>query len=196
MESPDLLNNLHDSLFSFSDLKIGDYQLGQISDQFTAFMGSGIVWDIKAVSLLISIILAIIIVLLNTKLGKFKALTTGVVTDIVKPLPKSDGGPTIARWAEIQRHVESTKEAEWKFAVIEADKLLDDILKKAGYVGDTMGDRLKNIQTGQVQSLNLIWEAHKIRNRLAHETNYFLRHAEAKKAVQFYGRALEEFGVL
>jgi len=93
MESPNLLNNLHDSLFSFSDLKIGDYQLGQISDQFTAFMGSGIVWDIKTVSFVISVILAIVIILLNIKLGKFKALAAGVVTDIVKPSPISDGGP-------------------------------------------------------------------------------------------------------
>ena len=107
------------------------------------------------------------------------------------PKPASGGG-VISKWEEITRHFESVKEAEWKFAIIEADKLVDDLLKQGGYPGDTMGERLMNIEQGQLLSLQGLWEAHKIRNKLAHDTNYFLRYAEARQAIKLYEEALKE----
>lgn len=101
-------------------------------------------------------------------------------------------GASQSRWEEILRHVDSAKEAEWKFAVVEADKLVDDLLKKAGYFGDSMGERLSSIEKGQLANLDHLWEAHKIRNKLVHDVNYFLRQAEARQAVKFYEEALRE----
>ena len=100
-----------------------------------------------------------------------------------------------ARWEEVLKHITSTREAEWKFAVIEADKVVDDILKNA-YPGETMGERLLNITKGQLDTLDGLWEAHKIRNRLVHDADYFLRYAEAKKAVLLFERTLRELQAL
>jgi hypothetical protein len=41
-------------------------------------------------------------------------------------------------------------------------------------------------------SINYLWEAHKIRNKIVHEDSYFLRYAEAKRAIDSYRMALEE----
>ena len=101
-------------------------------------------------------------------------------------------GASQSRWEEILRHVDSAKEAEWKFAVVEADKLVDDLLKKAGYFGESMGERLSSIERGQLANLDHLWEAHKIRNKLVHDVNYFIRQAEARQAVKFYEEALRE----
>ena len=49
-----------------------------------------------------------------------------------------------------------------------------------------------SIERGQFESLNGLWEAHKIRNKLVHETGYFLRPSEAQKALIFYEKALKE----
>ncbi len=106
------------------------------------------------------------------------------------------GGASQSRWEEILRHVDSAKEAEWKFAIIEADKLVDDLLKSAGYLGDTMGERLMSIEKGQMANLDGLWEAHKIRNKLVHDVNYFLRQAEARKAIQLYENILRELGAV
>ena len=59
-----------------------------------------------------------------------------------------------------------------------------------------MGDRLMNIQPGQLTTLQNLWEAHKIRNRLVHDTNYFLRYTEAKRAVGLYRKTLKELQAL
>ena len=196
MDNPNIFGQLLTSLFDFSRIGLGDFTVARVSDFYASILDSSIVWDVRALSLAVSIVLIVVVVYLNLKLGKFKSLTTGIIQDIQAPTLKSDDGPIKARWEEISRHVDSTKEAEWKFAIIEADKLMDDTLRKAGFQGTTMGERLMSIQEGQLESLQLIWEAHKIRNRLAHDSNYFLRHAEAKKAIQLYGRALEEFRVI
>ena len=196
MDTPDLLENLFNSIFDFSKIDNGDFTVARISDFYASILGSSIIWDARAISLVISILMLVAVIYLNVRLGKFKAITASITQDIKAASIPQDDGPTRARWDEILRHGDSTKEVEWKFAIIEADKLMDDTLRKAGFPGTTMGERLMAIQEGQLQSLQLIWEAHKIRNRLAHDSNYFLRHAEAKKAIQLYGRALEELRVI
>ncbi len=191
-----MFGQLFASLFDFSKIGIGNFNASQASDFYASILDSSIIWDARAISLVISCLLLIVVIYLNVKLGKFKTLTSNIIQDIQTPMLKQEDGPTKARWEEILRHGDSAKEAEWKFAIIEADKLMDDTLRKAGFLGETMGERLIGIKEGQLQSLQLIWEAHKIRNRLAHDSNYFLRHAEAKKAIQLYGRALEELRVI
>ena len=108
----------------------------------------------------------------------------------------ASGGAILSKWEEVMRHMGSDKEAEWKFAIIEADKLVDESLKLSGYLGDTIGERLMNITKEQLVSLDGLWEAHKIRNKLAHEINYFLRYAEARRAIQLYQITLQELGIV
>lgn len=156
---------------------------------------SGTFETIKLISFILSGVFVLLLIFINVRIAKVAPVKAELLTEITPPEP---AGPDAigAKWGEIQRHVDSTKEAEWKMAVIEADKLMEDVLKKAGFPGETMGERLMAIQQGQLQSLDYIWEAHKIRNRLAHDTNYFLRQAEAQRAVKLFSRALEELQVL
>lgn len=100
------------------------------------------------------------------------------------------------RWGAIVAHLDSVRETDWKNAVMEADKLVDDSLARAGFPGATFGDRLSNIQPGTLLSLDGVWWAHKIRNRLAHEVDYFLRYTEARQAVGYYEAALAELNLI
>lgn len=108
------------------------------------------------------------------------------------PAP-APGGWLAARWGEISRHMESPKEAEWRFAIVEADKMVDEVLKRAGYPGSTLGERLTNMQPGQLETLEGLWFAHKVRNRVAHDMDYFLRYTEAKQVIRFFEATLREF---
>lgn len=140
-----------------------------------------------------TLILFLLFVINFIRTDKFLRTRIKLLKVIVPPEAAKES-PLGSRWDEIQRHLNSTKEAEWKFAVIEADSLVDHILKSSGYPGDTMGERLKNIDKTQIVTLDGLWEAHKIRNRLAHDPNYFLRYGEAKRAVQLYEKTLKELG--
>lgn len=57
--------------------------------------------------------------------------------------------------------------------IIEADKILDKTLKQRCVKGNTLGERLMNARSIYERGFyNSLWEAHKIRNRIAHEDNY------------------------
>ncbi len=60
---------------------------------------------------------------------------------------------------------------ELKQAVIEADKLIDYVLRAKGYSGQSFSDRLRAAQPYiEPQFYNAIWQGHKVRNLIAHET--------------------------
>lgn len=152
--------------------------------------------QVKIASVYLSVIFAALFVYFFVQFRKLMVQKIELMKSLLRVPEAASGGGVISRWQEIVRHFESTKEAEWKFAIIEADKLVDDLLKQAGYLGDTMGERLMNIEQGQLLSLQGLWEAHKIRNKLAHDTNYFLRYAEARQAIKFFEEALKELQVI
>jgi hypothetical protein len=66
--------------------------------------------------------------------------------------------------------------------------------KKMGYHGDTLGERLNSVEKSDFLTLNLAWEAHKVRNMIAHEgSNYLLTKREAKRVIDLYRQVFEEF---
>lgn len=107
--------------------------------------------------------------------------------DLPEEKPKN-----IEEWKNILTKGSSLDENERKFAIIAADSLMDKILGMAGYEGENLGDRLKNIEPSDLDSLNDLWEAHKIRNRIAHEAGYKISKEDAEKALSNFEKALRE----
>ena len=78
-------------------------------------------------------------------------------------------------------------------ALMKADKLLDYVLKIKGYNG-SMGDKLKKAGV-LFHDINGIWEAHKMRNKIAHEIGYKLTASECAKYLIKIKNALKDLGV-
>lgn len=95
-------------------------------------------------------------------------------------------------WQGVLGHINSNNESDWKLAIIEADKLADNLLIQKEYKGESMAERLVSVEKDELRSIDLLWEAHKIRNRIAHKTGFKLSHPEATRAVSYYKEALEE----
>ncbi len=72
-------------------------------------------------------------------------------------------------WGEVVMHLKSDNESNWKIAILEADSILSQLLEDLGYPGYTLGERLKSADKSDMLSLDSAWEAHKMRNRIAHE---------------------------
>ena len=72
--------------------------------------------------------------------------------------------------------------------------MLDELLEKSGYVGDSMGDRLKQVDKSDFRSIDQAWEAHKVRNAIAHEgSEYGLTEKEARRIIKIYENIFKEF---
>jgi len=115
----------------------------------------------------------------------------------VEPAYEADvkGNAVLAsRWAQIQDHVSSDNPSDWRQAIMEADIMLDDVLTALGYQGDGIGEKLKRVVKGDMKTLDEAWEAHKVRNQVAHEGSAFpLTKYEANHVINMYKKVFEEF---
>ncbi len=106
------------------------------------------------------------------------------------------GMPKNNRIEDMLTHSASDSPNDWKLAIIEADIILDEILKEAGYVGASLGDRLKSISPTQLQSLDDAWQAHKVRNQIAHSgSDFILTRKLAEDTIKQYRRVFYELGI-
>lgn len=108
------------------------------------------------------------------------------------------GGVTkSSKWEDIQFHIGSENPNDWRLAIIEADILLEETLNNAGYVGTTIGEKLKSATTGSFQTLQDAWEAHKVRNEIAHAgSDFVLTKKLANETIVRFERVFREFDVI
>ncbi|MBI4034375.1 hypothetical protein HY380_00585 [Candidatus Saccharibacteria bacterium] len=97
------------------------------------------------------------------------------------------------KWLELLTRVRT--QDGMVLAIIDADKLLDDALRRRGFSGKTMGERLVDAQRTLTNN-DAVWFAHKLRNRLVHESEARIREREAKAALAAIRQGLKDLGAL
>jgi len=102
------------------------------------------------------------------------------------------------KWAEIETQISSGGASQLKTGIMEADKLVDYALKARGVPGETMGERMKNAKNkfSDHSDYNNLWFAHKVRNNIAHEASHDLNIGEARRATEYFKKALRDLGAL
>jgi len=98
------------------------------------------------------------------------------------------------KWQKVIIHINSTNPSDWKLAILECDIMLGEILEKMGYMQPSIGDKLKAVEPSDFTNIESAWEAHKIRNSIAHEGSEFLiNEREAKRVIGLYEVVFREF---
>lgn len=83
-----------------------------------------------------------------------------------------DRNYVLKKRSEITEMLKSDNKYETKHAILEADKLVDFILKKKGYEGYSFADRLRAAKDYTNPRLyEEVWKGHKVRNKVAHDEN-------------------------
>lgn len=95
----------------------------------------------------------------------------------------------------IENRLQQSNNASYTVAIIEGDKLLDKAMMEMGVSGKTMGERLKHAG-GRLSDVNAVWRAHKLRNTIAHETNFEVTYKQALNAMAIYKQALRDLGAI
>jgi len=93
-------------------------------------------------------------------------------------------------WKKIIKRLEKFSESETKLAIIEADDLLNEILERMGYSGETLGEKLKQLSEVILPNLDEVLEAHKIRSNIVHDPTYRLSSGEGRRVLKIYEKAL------
>ncbi len=101
------------------------------------------------------------------------------------------------KWKLVEAHINSDDASKWRLAILEADIILNDLLDSLQLHGESIGDKLKNIEQSDFNNLEQAWEAHKIRNAIAHQgSEFLLTQKEAKRVIKLYQSVFDEFEII
>jgi len=145
------------------------------------------------VSVLVGVLLIAWVVYLMIKLKETEKKDEEKYGKVIEPETEENEVKN-ERWLKVLNHLESLNQAEWKTAIIEADIILSEMMVKMGYHGDTLGEKMNNVEKSDFLTIDKAWEAHKVRNVIAHEgSNYEITKREAKRIIDLYRQVFEEF---
>lgn len=162
--------------------------LAGLGGSFSGFSFAGIKIFIGIVCMLIlGLIFYLLIRLYELREERIKILSKVDAADSLAP-PKNE------KWIEVAKYMNSSDHANWKLAIIEADLMLEDMLTRMGYKGANLGEKLKSIEKSDFTNLQNAWEAHKVRNRIAHEgSDFSVSRTEARRVIGLYELCFREF---
>lgn len=150
----------------------------------------------KTLSLIISVLFAILIIFVLFRVQpvimrskeKFKPLALFPGDFGERKIVKND------RWERALKHLDSENKNDWRLAILEADIMLDEMVTSMGLIGDNLGERLKGVEKSDFLTIDKAWEAHKIRNNIAHSGGEFvLTKREAERIIDLYSDVFREF---
>lgn len=176
-----------------SDGLIGSLSIADVLGIF------GVIWAvITVVSYIISFIFLVLYVYAAIHYNELEEqLEEKVKTDEEIFARSRVGGATANRFADMQAHVESDNPNDWKLAIIEADIILDEALKQQGFAGTSIGERLRSVSPQSLASLDDAWQAHKIRNEIAHSgPDFVLTQKLARETIARYQRVFSEMKLM
>ena len=96
---------------------------------------------------------------------------------------------------EIEHQLKQDEPSSYHMSVLNADKLVDQVLKKRGAKGKTMSERMKN-SSALFSNNDGIWAAHKLRNKIAHESDAHITYSQARYALASFRKALKDLGAI
>lgn len=155
---------------------------------------------LQVVSLFISVFLLIGIIYSVIRLNQIRKVERELLQKAsggdatVSSTPVPDPMRSNPRWEHVKKLMESDNEGDWRTAIIEADIMLSDMVDRMQYPGETLGEQLKSVEKSDFDTIDNAWEAHKFRNRIAHEgSGVNLSRREARRVIALYESVFKEF---
>ncbi|MEK7512703.1 MAG: hypothetical protein AAB601_00710 [Patescibacteria group bacterium] len=155
----------------------------------------GVFQAIRTVFILINLALVVLLIFTVKKSLEFRPRFVANPRAATKPRSLRD--PEIARrWETLFAKASANPPQSYTLAIVEADKLTDEALKRLGFEGEHMADRLERLATGAMQTLDNLWRAHRLRNELVHAPDFDISEPDAREVLRVYERFLKELGVI
>ena len=101
------------------------------------------------------------------------------------------------RWHYILTLIESPNESDWRVAIIEADSMLEESLKEKGLSGNTVSELLEGAKESGYRSIQDAWDAHIVRNQIAHQGSDFpISQIEGRRVIKMFQNFFEELRII
>lgn len=158
-------------------------------------------WSIYSViAIIVSLIFFLGFVYAKIRYGELSDIESAALKEAEAKWQQREGNVPATqnnKWAGIIQKSSEDNPSAWRLAIIEADILLEETLTNAGYVGATIGEKLKSANTMSFTTLQDAWEAHKVRNEIAHTgSDFVLTQRIAGETITRFERVFREFKVI
>lgn len=160
---------------------------------FAPFFEKYLIW-LQLISLLISALLVWGLIYIITKTNYFEMKREHFLDimgeDLVSKRRK------LKAWEQIKKRLLSENQNDWKLAILEADMIMNEILKMSGYLGNKLEEKLEIITPAQLSNVDEIKNAHKIGDKIAADPSFEITQKEAREIIDIYKKSFIEFGLL
>ena len=161
-----------------------------------AFSDSAVFFVIKVMLGIYIIVLLADIILLLIQRGVTNVFREGFTVGMNVPTElTSRKKKTKIHWERIKKRLEKQEEKEFKIAIIEADEMIGDLVKRMGYQGENLGEILKNVPETQIESIAKVRKAHEVKNRIVQDEKFTVSLELAKEILGYFEEFLDEFEV-
>jgi len=100
------------------------------------------------------------------------------------------------KWQKIKSRLKTGLESEYKLAVIGADDMLNASLKRMGYAGQSLEEKMEKLSSATLSNIEEVHQAHQLRNSIVHSPDYRLSFEDAKNALDVYEKAFTDLQIL
>ncbi|MBD3300625.1 MAG: hypothetical protein GF347_04710 [Candidatus Moranbacteria bacterium] len=167
------------------DLVNQSSQLGY--DLYHSWQGTVLRWVLGGYTLLFIVNITIILVKYNRKLWEYNLYGNKTKKTFEKLKKKNP----LAAWDEIKLNLDSPNAKDWKTALVEAEKMFDKELIKAGFRGEEIGERINQLGPSDLENVSLdeLWDAHRIKNSVVNDSKFELTNQSARIAFEAFRKA-------
>lgn len=153
--------------------------------------------ELVAVSIIFSLLFAALVIYCAFRIAEIRRHEALGYEAAVHPVAAGDISRTQLRWNGIVDEANSEDERKWRLAILEADIMLNELLDVLGYRGETMADKMKQVDRATFRSIDSAWEAHRVRNQIAHQGSaHLLTAREARRVIDLYEQVFREFKII
>jgi hypothetical protein len=154
-------------------------------------------WNLLvAFSLTLSLIFAAIIIYTVTRVFQLRQEEYKYFQAVAHTVTAQDIPKTRLRWNHILEEANSDSPQNQRLAILEADIMLSELLDELGYKGETLADKMRQVPKANFNTIDLAWEAHRARNRVAHEAGFQMAPHEVRRIIGLYDKIFREFGFI
>lgn len=103
---------------------------------------------------------------------------------------------SIRAWQRIKKRLSTGRQEEMKLAIVEADKILNELLKVGGYAGKDLEEKLKLADSAQLSNIESLRETHQFCRRILSEPELVINYAQALENLKVYAQAFQELELI
>ncbi|MEJ0053938.1 MAG: hypothetical protein WDN10_04430 [bacterium] len=160
---------------------------------FGAFLSRVWLW-VTVVGSIVAVLSLVVIAYCIMRLFELRKKESEALGPVIH-LAKDNGANP--RWVHIQSLMDGANPSQWREAILEADILLEDMLKEQRYTGAGVGEMLKQVERSDFNTLDAAWEAHRVRNDIAHRGSTIeLTEQLARRTIAKYESVFREFDMI